>query len=355
MRTIKFLFSLIILITVGLSACAQKTNSDNSVSTVFSDSMPKADTSLASKSSNFWRERLTEEQYRILREKGTESPFTGEWLMHKDTGYYTCVACGNPLFRSDRKFDSECGWPSFDEEVAGGKVKTQMDYSHGMSRLEILCGNCGGHLGHLFDDGPTSTGKRYCVNSVSLNFVKSNAFKVAETDTITLGGGCFWCLEAVFEKLKGVVSVESGYSGGQVANPTYKEVCTGSTNHAEVVQIVYDIHQTSLDEIFKIYFTMHDPTTLNQQGADVGTQYRSIILYHNDKQRTEALSLIKDLSNSRVYSDPIVTSVEAFKIFYKAEISHQDYYENNKNQPYCRMVIQPKMEEFEALFKARMK
>lgn len=347
-------YGLLFLTVLSLSACAQ-TPAPKSRDTAISAAMPVGDSALMSKPSTYWREHLSEEEYHILREKGTEAPFSGKWLMHKDTGYYTCAACGNALFRSDRKFDSECGWPSFDEEITGGRIKTQMDYSHGMSRLEILCGLCGGHLGHLFDDGPTSTGKRYCVNSVSLNFVKSNAFAVAETDTLTLGGGCFWCLEAIFEELKGVVSVESGYAGGTIANPTYKEVCTGNTGHAEVVQIVFDPHQTSVDEIFQVFFTMHDPTTLNKQGADEGTQYRSIILYKNEAQRKAAVDLINDLNTSKLFADPIVTTVEPLKAFYKADISHQDYYENNRKQAYCRLVIQPKLEEFEALFAKRLK
>lgn len=346
-------------ICLSLGACAQHNDSktkDNHQSGIISG-MPIADSSLANQSDSFWKARLSEEEYYILREKGTESPFTGKWLMNKDTGYYTCAACGNPLFKSDMKFDSECGWPSFDNEIRGGRVKTEIDYSHGMVRTEIMCANCGGHLGHLFDDGPTATGKRYCVNSVSIDFKKSNLFAVAvpQSDTIVLGGGCFWCTEAVYENLKGVSSVVAGYSGGTVANPSYQDVCTGLTNHAEVVRIIFNPSITSIDEILKVFFTVHDPTTLNRQGADEGTQYRSVIFYRDVNQKAKAESLIKDLNASGVYSSKIVTTIEPLKVFYEAENYHQDYFENNMNQPYCKMVIMPKLEKFEKVFKDRIK
>jgi methionine-S-sulfoxide reductase len=174
-------------------------------------------------------------------------------------------------------------------------------------------------------------------------------------DTITLGGGCFWCVEAVYERLNGVINVESGYSGGTVKNPSYREVCTGLTGHAEVAQITFDTTKTSLDEILKVFFTVHDPTTLNRQGNDVGTQYRSAIFYRNAHQEKIARSIINDLSNAHVYEDPIVTELVPFTVFYKAEDYHQDYYNQNKNEPYCRLVIQPKLEKFEKVFKDRLK
>ncbi|WP_374173974.1 peptide-methionine (S)-S-oxide reductase MsrA [Flavobacterium tructae] len=174
-------------------------------------------------------------------------------------------------------------------------------------------------------------------------------------ETITLGGGCYWCVEAVYENLDGVKSVVSGFSGGKVANPTYEEVCTGTTGHAEVVQITYDKNITDINEIFKVFFTVHDPTTLNRQGADVGTQYRSVIFYKNDEQKKAAESIIAELNKAKVYSSPIVTKIEPFRAFYKAEDYHQNYYANNKNQPYCKMVIQPKIEKFEKVFKDKLK
>jgi methionine-S-sulfoxide reductase len=193
-----------------------------------------------------------------------------------------------------------------------------------------------------------------CLFALSLNgFAQTK--KPSNLETITLGGGCYWCVEAVYENLDGVKSVVSGFSGGNVADPTYEEVCTGETGHAEVVQITYDKNVTDINEIFKVFFTVHDPTTLNRQGADVGTQYRSVIFYKNDEQRKAAQSIISELNKAKVYSSPIVTKVEPFKKFYKAEDYHQNYYANNKNQPYCRMVIQPKIEKFEKVFKDKLK
>lgn len=174
-------------------------------------------------------------------------------------------------------------------------------------------------------------------------------------ETITLGGGCYWCVEAVYEKLHGVQSVVSGFAGGKTANPSYESVSSGRTGHAEVVQITYDNTITNLDEIFKVFFTVHDPTTLNRQGADIGTQYRSVIFFKDENQKVAAQNIIAALKKAKVYDSPIVTTLEPFTIFYKAENYHQNYYQNNKNQPYCQMVIQPKMEKFEKVFKDKLK
>jgi methionine-S-sulfoxide reductase len=168
-------------------------------------------------------------------------------------------------------------------------------------------------------------------------------------DTVVLAGGCYWCVEAVYEQLDGVTSAVSGFAGGTVPNPSYEEVSTGSTGYAESVRITYDKTKTSLDEIFKVFFTVHDPTSLNRQGADAGSQYRSAIFYKNDAQKKAAESIIAALTKAHVYDKPIVTSLEPLKKFYPAEDYHQDYYQNNKNQPYCQLVIQPKLEKFEKL------
>ncbi|MDP4684392.1 MAG: peptide-methionine (S)-S-oxide reductase MsrA [Crocinitomicaceae bacterium] len=170
-------------------------------------------------------------------------------------------------------------------------------------------------------------------------------------DTITLGGGCYWCVEAVYELMDGVVDVSAGFTGGHRKNPSYEEVCMGTTGHTEVAQIIFDSTQTSVQDILKVFFTVHDPTTINRQGNDVGTQYRSAIYYHSIKQKEIAQTIIRELNESKAYSSEIVTEVAPLTIFYRAKEDHQDYYENNSEDAYCRMVIQPKIEKFEKVFK----
>lgn len=360
MKNINLTFIILFALFMSASSCGQNENIDNNKiknATTTSNSVSKSDAE--------WKKTLTDEQYYVLREKGTERPYSGKLLLNEEKGVYKCAACGNELFTDDMKFDSHCGWPSFDKEIAGGKIIQKTDNSLGMKRTEIECAKCGGHLGHIFDDGPTPTGQRYCVNSVSLEFTPAGAeskkstenkelINANEIDTVVLGGGCFWCTEAIYEGLKGVISVESGYSGGNVKNPTYEQVSSGSSGHAEVTRIIYNNKETSLDEILKVFFVGHDPTTLNSQGADHGTQYRSVIFYKNDTQKSKAESLINIL-NKDVYDGKIVTQVKPFEMFYMAEKYHQDYYANNKNQPYCKMVIQPKVAKFEKVFKDRLK
>ncbi|MDX2430941.1 MAG: peptide-methionine (S)-S-oxide reductase MsrA [Bacteroides sp.] len=171
----------------------------------------------------------------------------------------------------------------------------------------------------------------------------------------TFGAGCFWCVEAIFERVNGVSMVKSGYAGGHVKNPDYKSVCEGTTGHAEVVQMEYDPELISFTALLEVFFKTHDPTTLNRQGADVGTQYRSVILYHNEEQKETALEVIAELDAAGIWKDPIVTTLERFTEFYSAEQYHQEYFENNPNQGYCRLVIQPKLEKFEKLFNDLLK
>ena len=185
--------------------------------------------------------------------------------------------------------------------------------------------------------------------------IKGNMEANQKYETVTLGAGCFWCVEAIYSRVNGVISVTSGYSGGHVENPTYNDVCTGTTGHAEVIQVVYDPAVIPLAKILEIYFKTHDPTTMNRQGADIGTQYRSVIFYRNEEQKKVAEEIKAMLDKSGIWKDPIITIIEPFKNFYKAESYHQDYFENNSKQPYCQMVINPKVEKFEKLFKDYLK
>ncbi len=178
---------------------------------------------------------------------------------------------------------------------------------------------------------------------------------VSEMETITIGGGCFWCVEAVYSELKGVISVEPGYSGGDVANPTYREVCTGDTGHAEVVQVTFDPRVISLKDILEVFFSVHDPTTLNRQGPDVGTQYRSVIFYRDEAQKRTALAVMKEISAENLYSKPLVTQLVPFAAFYKAEDYHRDYYALHGSEPYCQFVISPKIAKFRQKFAAELK
>lgn len=187
-----------------------------------------------------------------------------------------------------------------------------------------------------------------------MTIMTNSANKDSESIAI-FGGGCFWCIEAVFEELQGVTKVESGYSGGKITNPTYHEVCSGLTGHAEVVRVHFDPEIISYQELLAVFFSVHDPTTLNRQGADVGTQYRSVIFYHNEKQRSEAEAFIKALKEQKIFDTPVVTELSPEKAFYTAEDYHQNYFENNLSKPYCQVVINPKLDKFRKEFKNKLK
>jgi peptide methionine sulfoxide reductase msrA/msrB len=299
-----------------------------------------------------WQKLLTPEQFRIMRTQGTEAAFCGGLLKNKEAGVYVCAACGLPLFASGAKFESGTGWPSFFQPVANENILERADMSHGMVRTEINCTRCGSHLGHLFPDGPQPTGLRYCLNSESLKFIAepdlakhAEAVPPLETAEVVIAGGCFWCVEAVFEELDGVLDAESGYSGGEANTANYQTVSTGKTGHAEAVRIVYDPKRVTLEQILDVHFATHDPTTLNRQGGDHGTQYRSTIFYKDAKELRAAKAVIAKLTEEKKFPDPVVTTLEPLKKFYPAEIYHQNFVCRNPAQGYVRAVALPKVDK----------
>ena len=325
---------------------------------------------------------LTPEERRVIIDKGTEAPFSGKYYRHTADGIYRCRQCGAPLYRSSDKFDAGCGWPSFDDEIPGAVRRTPDADGR---RTEITCARCGAHLGHLFT-GERFTPKnvRHCVNSLSLDFVPASdtaalypdlgpktaptrrdppkttsptttpapaqaptetAARTASSamhglssetteplETAIFAGGCFWGVEYFMEQQPGVRSVEAGYIGGRTSNPTYREVCSQTTGHAEAVRVEYDPSQVSYETLARLFFEIHDPTQVNRQGPDIGDQYRSEIFYTTPQQRQTAEKLIAEL-RSKGYR--VATRVTPAGTFWPAEAYHQDYYRKKGTQPYC--------------------
>ena len=282
---------------------------------------------------------LTAAEKRIILHKGTERPFTGRYWDHFERGAYVCRQCGAALYRSDGKFKSHCGWPSFDEEIAGA-VKRQRDADG--RRTEIVCAACGGHLGHVFlGESFTPKNTRHCVNSTSIVFVPAaKAATQPATQPATrraiFAAGCFWGVEYQFEQVPGVWSVTSGYTGGDLARPTYKQVCAGGTGHAEAVEVVFDPAKVTYERLARLFFETHDPTQLARQGAQGRGQYRSAVFYVDDEQKAVVEKLIR-LLRDRGYK--VVTQVVAAGKFWPAEDYHQDYLKKNPRGGTCARPV----------------
>jgi len=273
--------------------------------------------------------KLTKEEERVIVHKGTEKPFTGKYYNHKQEGIYTCRRCGAPLYNSEDKFDSGCGWPSFDDEIPGA-VERQPD-SDGI-RTEIICANCGAHLGHVFfGEGFTDKDTRHCVNSISMDFIPAEQER---TETAIFAGGCFWGMEYHFKQVEGVISTSTGYTGGETDNPTYREVCSGKTGHVEAVRVIFDPSRTSYEALARLFFEIHDPTQRNGQGPDIGDQYHSVIFYQDQEQKETAEKLIGILEEKGY---DVATELREAGTFWEAEDYHQDYYQKTGSSPYCHI------------------
>ena len=290
--------------------------------------------------------KLDPEAYRVTQKAGTEPAFCGTLLDNKKDGVYCCVVCGLPLFSSTAKFNSGTGWPSFFQPFDRQHVGGRDDGSHGMERVEIFCTRCNAHLGHVFDDGPRPTGLRFCLNGAALKFYEKGGARPPEstpvaTETAYFAGGCFWGIEHYFQQAPGVISAESGYMQGSSDNPTYKDVCNqddlpaskrpdGFKGHAEAVKVVYDPKAISYRDLLRGFFEMHDPTQMNRQGPDYGTQYRSGLYTVNDAQAAEAKAFVAELAVKSPFGNrKVVTEMEPAKTFFPAETYHQDYLEKN--------------------------
>ncbi len=356
------------VLTLEVAVVACKESAHNPTPTPNSES----DSSLKSSAYN----RLTPEEENVILHKGTERPFTGEYYDLKEAGTYICKRCNSPLYKSASKFDSGCGWPSFDDEIPGA-VRRQVDADG--SRTEILCAHCGAHLGHVFlGEGFTPKNTRHCVNSISMRFIPkgdplppalsadsgkdgksasaeprdpseilsaTSEFAAASadkandlpaTDTAIFASGCFWGTQYMLEKAKGVLSTRVGYTGGHTSYPTYRDVCSGTTGHAEALEVVFDPRQISYEDLAKLFFETHDPTQVNRQGPDVGEQYRSVIFYRNEEQKITAENLIAILKSKGLR---VATQLVPASTFWPAEDYHQDYYERTGGAPYCHRYV----------------
>lgn len=279
--------------------------------------------------------KLTDQEQFVILHKGTDAPYTGKYTDEERIGTYYCRQCNAPLYKSESKFHSNCGWPSFDDEIKGA-VKRVPDTDG--RRIEIVCNSCEGHLGHVFTGEKfTEKNTRHCVNSTSMVFKEElNGSSSSITGKAIFAGGCFWGVEYYFQHAKGVTATTVGYIGGHTENPTYKEVCGHQTGHIEAMEVEFNPSETNFEELAKLFFEIHDPTQANGQGPDIGPQYLSVIFYMDDAQLKTSEKLIAVLK-SKGYQ--VVTQLKKATRFWPAEDYHQQYYEHKGSEPYCHKKV----------------